>query len=330
MKLFFAHTWVLLFLVIPIIIAWWECIREGHPIRLPFDHASPRNHRPWLSFLVTLANLLPALLVAVAILALAGPRRYAPPKNERIMTNIQFCLDISGSMRMPLPGPVKAARQRNASERKLLGYNNSYSRLDGAIDAICDFIAVRKDDAYGLTIFGNEFLHWMPLTKDTSAITYATPFIGRSAERFPQWFGGTSIGKALLGCREELIKHPKGDRMIVLVSDGDSGDLSGGNDVKVATTLSESKIVVYLIAIGNNSVPKDMTTVATMTGGNVYASADAAGLKTIFQHIDKMQKVRFKQSAAMAVDWYEPFAIAGLVLAALLALAMLGLRYTPW
>ena len=32
----------------------------------------------------------------------------------------------------------------------------------------------------------------------------------------------------------------------------------------------------------------------------------------------------------MAVDWYEPFAIAGLVLAALLALAMLGVRYTPW
>jgi Ca-activated chloride channel family protein len=331
MNFFFAYPWVLLLLVLPIILAWWECTREGHPIRLPFDHASPRNHRPWLSFLVTLANLLPALLVAVAILALAGPRRFAPPKNERIMTNIQFCLDLSGSMRMPMQPPMGSTiKKAKATDSKRLGYNGSYSRLDGATDSINDFIAVRKDDAYGLTVFGNEFLHWMPLTKDTNAIAMATPFIGRAENVLPQWFGGTSIGKALLGCRDELIKRPAGDRMIILVSDGMSADLGGGEDSKIASTLAEAKISVYLILIGGDAAPAEMYTIANQTGGGVYASNNAAGLKEIFQKIDKMQKVKFKQSAPMAIDWYEPLAIAGLVLAALQALALLGLRYTPW
>ena len=38
------------------------------------------------------------------------------------------------------------------------------------------------------------------------------------------------IGKALLACKEILTSREEGDRMIILVSDGESFDLSGGND----------------------------------------------------------------------------------------------------
>ena len=42
---------------------------------------------------------------------------------------------------------------------------------------------------------------------------------------------GAEIGKALLACRRRLMKSEDGDRMIVLISDGYSSDLSGGNDM---------------------------------------------------------------------------------------------------
>lgn len=313
--MFFAHNWVLLLLAIPVVLAVWECNRGGHPIRLPFDHAAPRHHR-WLGLAVLAANLLPAFLLAVAIVMAAGPRRFAPPKDERIMTNIQFCLDCSGSMGVPLPGGGFNKQE-----------NRPASRFDGAMAAINNFTAQRPKDTFGLTVFGNEYLHWTPLTKDASAIAYAAPFVAPG--RLPKWFGGTEIGKALLGCREELVRRPTGDRMIVLVSDGDSADFGNGNDIRVASTLSESKITVYMICIGQQA-PPEMASVAMLTGGAVFSASDKAGLKTIFDHIDKMQKVRFKQSAPSAVDWFEPFAIAGLVLALLAALALLGLRHTPW
>src|SRR6185503_14700649 len=100
-------------------------------------------------------------------------------ERERQMTNIQFCLDVSSSMTSPF---------------------GSGSRYDAAMDAISEFINQRKGDAFGLTIFGNEVLHWVPITKDVSAIKLATPFL--RPEKMPYYFGGTQIGKALEECQK--------------------------------------------------------------------------------------------------------------------------------
>ena len=49
--------------------------------------------------------------------------------------------------------------------------------------------------------------------------------------------GGTAIGKALQGCKKELARRDEGDKMIVLITDGFSGDLYGGNDQEIAREL---------------------------------------------------------------------------------------------
>jgi Ca-activated chloride channel family protein len=186
----------------------------------------------------------------------------------------------------------------------------------------------RQGDAFGLTIFGNEVLHWVPVTKDLSAIQHATPFL--RPRKLPSWFGGTQIGKALTACRKELMTREEGDRMIILVSDGMSADLYGGRDREIAQQLRDANIVVYVISVQTGSVATAMYTITGTTGGEVFQATDPAALERIFRHIDSMQLAKHKRSATSQMDYFLPVAIAGLVLVGLHVLGLFGLRYTPW
>lgn len=302
----FAYPLILLVLVLPLLMATWEWTRRGPNLVLPFDHANVRSGR-LLGRFVAMANLLPALLLAVTILVLAGPQRLSNEERERELTNIQFCLDVSGSMTSPF---------------------GEATRYDAAMEAINQFTTFRKGDAFGLTIFGNEVLHWVPITKDVSAIRLATPFL--RPERMPTFFGGTQIGKALEECRKVLINRPEGDRMIILVTDGFSYDLGNGRALEVATQLAKDKIVVYTIQVANEPLPDEMRTIASLTHGETFAAGDPAALGTVFNHIDQMQAARFKPPTRDFADLFAPFALVGLIATGLHVLTLLGLRYTPW
>src|SRR5262245_14101895 len=201
----FLYPQVLLLLVVPLGLLVWTWRRTGQQVVLPFDHGKPGRGLAW-RVVLDVAESLPALLVAVAIVLLAGPQRFGKPEEKRKLTNIELCVDISGSMTAPF---------------------GDGSRYDAAMKAVDEFLGYRKGDAVGLTFFGNSFLHWCPLTSDLSAVKCAPPFM--RPENVPEWFGGTEIGRALRGCKTLLLDRPEGDRMIVLVTDGDSFDLFGGN-----------------------------------------------------------------------------------------------------
>lgn len=303
----FARPLLLILLAFPILLAFWEWNRHGHPLVLPFDYGHQKQGN-WLHRIVNSANMLPAMLMAVAILLLAGPQRHGPPEHEKVLTNIQFCLDVSGSM--------------------TAGYGGIGSRYDGAMQAIKDFTQYRKGDAFGLSIFGNEVLHWVPVTKDLSAIRLATPFL--RPEKLPGWYGGTQIGKALRACRKRLNRQEEGDKMIILVSDGASADLYGGEAYTVAYELKEDDIVMYMIHVADGPPQSDMYTIANITGGEVFHAGDPAALEAVFRHIDAMRKSRLKLSTPVAIDYFAPVALVGLVLTGLQTLVLFGLRYTPW
>jgi len=302
----FSHPIVLLVLIVPVLLCAWEWQRRGHPLVLPFDHTGARGHG-WLRRIVTVAQFLPHLLLAIAIVILAGPRRLGSPNNERVLTNIQFVLDVSGSM---------TARFGDGS------------RYDAAMEAIKNFTTFRNGDAFGLTIFGGEVLHWVPLTKDLSAVRMATPFL--RPEKMPPFFGGTMIGKALRECKNTLASRPEGDRLIILVTDGESADLGNGQDVEVASELRAERIVVYMVHVADTAAPDQVHTIADNTGGRVFEASDPNALQEVFAHINKMQPVRLKPSANDYSDWFWPIALAGLIFAGLHFVASFGLRYTPW
>lgn len=302
----FAHPWLLVLLILPIGLAVHVWRRGGQRVPLPFDHA-PLRRRRLLGFLLNSADTLPALLLAVAVLILAGPRRFEQPKSVREMTNIQFCLDVSGSMMAEYGGAT---------------------RYDAAMESVNDFITHREGDAFGLTIFGNSVLNWVPLTNDVSAFRCAPPFL--RPESLPPWFGGTMIGMALRSAEKVLVSREEGDRMIVLISDGMSFDLENGQDMAIAQSLKDNGITVFAIHIAEGSPSAAVGAITMVTDGEVFAAGDPSALDAVFARIDEMRKAPLKRVTPDPVDFYQPFALAGLTLGALHLLASFGLRPTPW
>ncbi|HEX3869645.1 MAG TPA: vWA domain-containing protein [Pirellulales bacterium] len=302
----FEHPHVLWSLFVPLALALWTWRRESGRLVLPFDHGHPGSGWGW-RWLINAASTLPPLLLCLAIVLAAGPQCYGEPQQKRSLTNIEFCLDVSRSMTAPL---------------------GDGSRYDAALQAAEEFLKYRQGDAFGLTFFGSSVLHWVPLTSEASAFRCAPPFM--RPEQLPLWFGGTEIGKALRACRKVLEEREEGDRMIVLITDGMSADLAGGNDEQIARELKAANIAVFAIIIGQAGVSGDMATITSLTGGEAYTADDPAALDTVFHHIDVMKQARLEKTLGDTIDDFRPWCLASLIGLVLHSLASWGLRYTPW
>ena len=159
----FNYPAALLALVLPLALllrALWRS--PARAVALPLDHAR-RPRRGW-SWLLTLGESFAPLLLALAILLAAGPLQLSVPQTRRSLTNIEFCLDVSGSMTADMSGGGGF-------------YDTAVGnrRYDVCMRAINEFLDFREGDAFGLTIFGNQVLHWVPLTSDASAFRCAPP-----------------------------------------------------------------------------------------------------------------------------------------------------------
>ena len=302
----FGQPWLLLLLLVPLWLGAWIWRRRTGAVVVPFDRSVARRSRA-LRIAVDLAETMPALLLATAIVVLANPQRFSEPRTRRAMTNIEFCVDISGSMTSSF---------------------GDGTRYDAAMKAIDGFLDKRKGDAFGLTFFGNNVMHWVPLTSDVSAIRCAPPFM--RPEIAPPWFGGTMIGKALMACREVLREREEGDRMLILVSDGESGDFGNGYEMEVADALRRDSIVVYCIHAAEYETPAEVVNLACATGGAAFQADDQGSLSEVFARIDSMQQTKIEKIAAETLDDVAPWCWLGLSLAAASLLCGLGLRYSPW
>lgn len=303
----FAFWPILIALFIPLAIGIWVWRRRGRRVVLPQDYGRQRRGGFW-AFCINSMQTLPAILLAVAVLLLAGPRHLTVPQEKRVMTNIEFCLDLSGSMMAPF---------------------GEATRYDAAIAAISRFVDFREGDAFGLTLFGNQAAGWIPLTQDPSAFKCAAPFI-RPEQMMRSLGGGTMIGLALRQCAKHLVERQEGDRMILLVSDGVSFDLQNGEDEVLARELRGDGIVVYGVHIGEGSMPAEVASVCTITGGSSFSAGDEAALQRVFERIDQMRAVRMERTLADVHDWFWPFCVVGLGALGLFVLSSFGLRYTPW
>lgn len=297
----FAHPAVLLLLAVPVLLGWAVIARRPGVVA-PVDHSAARE-RPVLRWALGAFDAVPLLLLAVAVLVLAGPQTLQQPRRERSLTNIQICLDVSGSM---------------------WGRNHELAKK-----AIEDFTRAREGDAFGLTLFGVEQIRWLPLTKDLQAIRDALPFADPANQ--PSHMGGTMIGAALRFClRNMLAEGEEGDRMIVLVSDGFSADLGGSAAEEIGGELRDAGIVVYHVHIDESEVPAEVRDLVEETGGEAFAATDLASLRAIFAHIDKMKPARFAPAGTVPLDDFAPFAVVALALLGIHLVGLLGARYSPW
>jgi Ca-activated chloride channel family protein len=302
----FARPLLLLLLILPVLLIWWEWQRRGRPLVLPLDH-SPARSRHWLERTIKCLNLIPPLLLAVVIGILAGPQHITTPKDERVLTNIEVVLDVSGSMMAPF---------------------GDGTRADKAFEAIVDFTSYRKGDAFGLTIFGTEYVHWVPLTKDLTALRLAAPFL--RPEKMPPHMSGTRIGHALQAVQKKFRALEEGDRMVVLISDGQSFDLRGGAAQKIGEELRADNITVFYIHTAEGQPQEETFTLAGLTAGEAFSAGDPAALREVFRRIDEMKPAKRKPSAPDLADWFWPFAATGLGMLTVQVVGAFRFRFTPW
>lgn len=302
-------------LALAIVLGFWQWFARGQQVVMPLDHAGQR--RGWLlDRTIRVLSLMPAGLLAVALLLWAKPLIEGPPFYPSQVTNIQIALDTSGSMNEPFGNRTRAD-------------GNQYTRFDAAMEAIDQFTHRRQGDAFGLSIFTAKVIHWVPLTTDLSAIRLATPFVRPGA--FPlEWWDGTKVGNAIVSCADLLEQRNEGDRMLIVLTDGETRDLEGELGVQVGQMLKSKKIVLYAISVRAQPASGDLQAVCQMTEGKMFDSDDAPGLEAVFRKIDQLQKAKLVSAQSQWLEHDGPFALIGLVLLGLQQLASLGLRYTPW
>lgn len=311
----FSRPSLLPLLCLPVLLCFWHWFRRGQPVVLPFDFAG-QPRRAFLDGLVRVAGFLPAGLLTVAILLWCGPLTEGPPTYPTQVANIQLALDTSGSMRDPFGNRV-------------LPDGTPFTRYDAAMEAISEFTTYREGDAFGFTIFTNKVIHWVPLTTDLSAIRLATPFVRPG--KFPlQWWDGTKVGNALLECAKLLEQRHEGDRMIILLTDGESQDLQNGKAAEIGRELKAKNIVVYMISVRNEPPFEELRVVTQATGGETFESGDTATLRSVFRRIDQLQRAKLISAQTQWVEFFPPFALAGLILLGLQLVVSFGLRFTPW
>lgn len=292
--------------VVAILFARWIWRRKSRRFAVPYDYSAAHHGRGWW-ISISLAETLLPVLVGIVLLILCNPLTTGSPIEKRSMSNIQFCVDTSGSMTAKF------------------GDGNRY---DASMAAINQFLDYREGDAFGLTFFASSVVHWCPLTTDSSAFRCAIPFMKPNQQRAIG--GGTRIGMALQSCREVLKSREAGDRMIILVSDGQSADLYGGRAEQIAKQLLDDDIMVYAIHIGGGNIPNDILTLTTMTEGEAFLPGDTESLDAVFHRIDEMRPAKIETVQSDKIDNFLPWCLSGLSVLGLWTFSLFGLRYTPW
>ena len=311
----FSRPELLPLLCVPVLFAFWQWFARGQPLALPMDFTQIRR-RPVLDVFIRGLGFLPAGLLACTILLWAGPLIEGPPTYPAQVTNIQIALDTSGSMNEPFGDRTKPDGKQ-------------FTRFDAAMEAISEFTTDRPGDAFGFSIFTSKVIHWVPLTKDLAAIRMATPFVRPGT--FPlRWWDGTKVGNAMLSCAELLEQRHEGDRMLIVLSDGESDDLLGDLATQVGQTLKSKKIIVHSISVRTQAPLEGMRRVSQITGGQMFESGDSAGLREVFRQIDQLQRAKLVSAQTQWLEYLRPIALVGLALLVLQQIATFGLRFTPW
>lgn len=311
----FAFPALLILLAASVACGFWQWFSRGQQTVVPFDHGRVRQRR-YLEHVVVVFSLVPAGLLAIAILLAARPLVEGPPIQPAEVTNIQIVLDTSGSMNEPFGNRTRPD-------------GNPVTRFDAAMEAIEQFTTERAGDAFGLSIFTEKVIHWVPLTTDLSAIRLATPFVRPGA--FPlEWWDRTLVGNAITQCSVLLEQRSEGDRMLIVLTDGETRDMEGALAAQIGQSLKDRDIVLYAISVRSEGASPDLRTACAITGGQMFESGDIPGLRAVFRQIDQLQKTKLAAAQSQWLDYDQPFAIAGLALLTVQIIASLGLRFTPW
>lgn len=293
-----AHPKILyLLLVIPMIILfYWLANRRKKALLKEFGEQSlmqelmpeRSNSRPVFKLVI--------LLIAVAffILGLAGPE-FGSKLQEKKHRGVEIiiALDVSNSM---------------------MAEDIQPSRLERAKQAISKLVDQMQNDRIGLIIFAGQAYTQLPITNDyVSAKMFLSTISTKSVP-----VQGTAIGAAINLSARSFTPDYKGDKAIILITDGENHEDDALGAAKAA---AENGIIVHSIGVGLpqgapipiegqsknyikdnqgnvviSKLDEEMLSQIAAAGNGQYIRANNTqmGLNTIFERIKKMNKAEYQ------------------------------------
>lgn len=308
----------LLLLLIPYII-WHFLFKDKHEatLLLPTTEVLRKTPMTWRTRLIHLPFFLRALCFSLIVVVLARPQTSESwNEDETEGIDIMMVMDISTSMLTPDIKP---------------------NRINAAKDVAFDFIANRKNDNIGLTLFGGEAFTQCPLTTDHN--TLLSTFKGVSCDLQANGIiqPGTAIGMGLSSAVAHLEQSKTKSKVVILLTDGENNtgeisplmaaDLAKSMGIRVYTILlgSDGMVNVPVAQLPNGETyttqmkasgdPSTLKKIAQTTGGLFYRATTRNILKDVYQDIDKLEKTKLKiHQYSTRYDAYQPFAIIAMLI----------------
>lgn len=254
-----------------------------------------RNFFNWLLLLVTWV-----LLIA----ALSGPQLVGKPELKvKTARNFLITADISFSM---------AQKDWTIDGKKS-------RRWDAVKNLMHDFIKERKGDRMGLVFFATNSYVQAPFTPDLKTVD-------RLLEEADVGMAGqmTHIGKAInmgIGMfKEDTIKT----KVMLLLTDG----VDAGTDILPldgAEMARKDSVIIYTIGIGepgrigSDLDEKTLQQITEITGGKYFRAKDEDALKQVYEEVNKLEPIEFKETENRPVTLLYMYPLA-----AALGLALVG------
>ncbi|MBE6295943.1 MAG: VWA domain-containing protein [Bacteroidales bacterium] len=285
---------------------------------LPFA----KDVKSFRNYLVHIPFALRVLTLALLIIVLARPQ-LTSEWEERDVEGIDIMLatDVSTSM---------------------LAMDLEPNRLEAAKEVAQDFIAGRKDDNIGLTIFAGESFTQCPLTIDHIALANMLSAIDCDIAAKGIIADGTAIGMGIANSVSRLKDSKAVSKVIILLTDGinNRGEIT---PEAAADMAKEFGIRIYTIGVGTDkkeapyptpygtmNIPveideKTLENIAVATGGEYFRATDKESLRQIYSEIDKLERTKLNvQQYQEYEELYQIFAL----FAVLSLMLELLLRYT--
>jgi len=262
---------LLLLLLLP---GLWFTLRTSYRWGIPSSRPSGRAQR-WS------ARWLPAVILALLVLAAAGPERRIPLKGRAPVVDFALVLDGSSSMKA-----LDDGRE---------------SRWNAARRLILRFIAGRPNDRFALIQFSAHPVTLSPLTADHARLWTLLDHLQIESPD-----DGTAIGSALMTAVRRLQDSPARSRVILLLTDG-AQNRGRVQPLEAAQEARDRGIKVYTVALGNAGEalypldgggfawlkvatdPDTLHRIAQATGGEAFLANDPVGLARSLAAISRLE-----------------------------------------
>ena len=304
----FAYPWMLAAVPLPVVV--WFLLppaRERSAIAVPDSVMAHLQHHSGAITGSRAARPVELALKAMGwlalVVALAGPYTQKPAALKPTGRDIIVAFDLSASM---------AEKDMSIGGREL-------ARIDVIREKVGTFVKGRKGDRITLIGFATSAFLIAPPTYDVVAVSEMLDemTIGLPGRK-------TDLGQAI-GLTVKLFRaEPPGDRMLILISDGDvnTGQIAATDAAKLAADLG---ISIFPIGFAEQITAPNaahLADLAQRTGGDYLAATDPALMQNALSALDDLVPITPDQtSTERRQDWrWVPLSLA------LLCLLVIGWR----